>query len=143
MFAPNLLGLAEMVSLSAHNLRTLEFTGPLKSKPNDLMLVGLCEELEILARYNVLEILNLQIIVDGCESKTFVVATFRRLEEVLMSTGWSALKRVEVEVVVKCCNATKGAQMLNLASVPELYLSRLSSWGILVYKFQPKLVYNL
>lgn len=138
IFAPNLSGLADMVSLSAHNLTILEFTGPLKSKPNDLMLVGLCDELETLARYtNVLQVLNLKIIVDGCESKTFVETAFGRLEEVLMNTGWSALKRVLVEVVVKCCNASRGAQMLNLASVPELYLGRLSD--LLVYKFQPRL----
>jgi hypothetical protein len=96
------------------------------------MLVGLCEELEALAGCNVLRVLNFKFTVDGCESKTWLKDAFERLEEVLMSTGWSALKRVFVEIRLGCCS--RQGERLHLESLPELYLSRLSSWGILVYK---------
>ena len=61
----------------------------------------------------------------SCELKIFVEPTFGRLEKVLMSTELFALKYVLAEVVIKCCNASRGVQILNLVSV--LYLSHLSS----------------
>lgn len=120
-----------MVSLSAaRNLKTLEFTGPL---PIELMLVGLYEELETLMGHdNVLQVLNFRIIVNGCESKTLLMTTFRQLEQVLMNTGWSALKRIFIQVTIGCCS--RRADGLMLKSLPELYLIRLSSRGILVYE---------
>lgn len=130
----NLSGLAEMVSLSARKLKTLQFQGPLNSS-GGLTLTGLCEELEALAGYNDLQHLNFIITVDGCESRDLVKTGFGRLQEVLLKTGWSTLKGVSLEVVTRCCY--RQSKKLDLESLAERYLTRLLSWGILDYKVRP------
>jgi hypothetical protein len=132
-YAQNLSGLAEMVSLSARKLKTLQFMG--LNPSGGSMLAGLCEELEALAGYNNLQHLNLIITVDGCESRDLVNTGFGRLQEILLKTGWSTLKGVSLEVVTRCCY--RQAKKLNLESLAERYLSRLLSWGILDYKVRP------
>jgi len=95
-------------------------------------MLGLCEELEALAGSKGLQVLNFAFTMEGCESKSMVETSFGKLEEVLMNPGWSALKCVSIEVYVGCC--LRDARRLELNSVPEMYLSRLSSREILDYK---------
>ena len=98
------------------------------------MLIGICEELKALAGNNkVLQVLEFSFLMGGCLSKGFVENAFRRLEEVLMDPGWSALVCVSIDMLVQCCD--EGVAKLELNVVPEMYLGRLSSRKILSYKW--------
>ncbi|KAF8808939.1 hypothetical protein BYT27DRAFT_7188471 [Phlegmacium glaucopus] len=128
----SLAGLSEMISSNARNLRSLEVMSVFKSRRSHALMIGLCEELEALTGNNVLQFLKITFVMDGCESRTLVETAFGRLEEVLMDPGWSALKCVSIEIHVRCCY--RDARRLELNSVPEVYLSRLSGRKILDYK---------
>ena len=121
-----------MISANARNLKSLQLMTVLTSSENHIPMIGLCEELEALAKNNVLQILKFTFSMDGCGSKAVVEAAFGRLEEVLMDQGWSTLMRVSIEITVECCRGVAGK--LGLKSVPELYLGRLLSRKILDYK---------
>jgi hypothetical protein len=128
----SLAGLSEMISVNARNLRTLQLMTLLTGSQSPTPMIGLCEELEALARNNVFQILKFTFSMDGCESKAVIKSAFGRLEDVLMDQGWSSLMRVSIEIRVRCCHWVAGK--LGLESIPEMYLGRLLSRKILDYK---------
>ena len=98
--------------------------------------IAICEELKVLAGNNlntVLQVLKFTFLVGGCLSKGLIENASRRLEEVLMDPGWSALVCVSIDILVWCCG--QGVAKLELNLVPEMYLGRLSSPKILSYKW--------
>lgn len=122
-----------MISVNARNLKTLQVVTVLngrQSHPLSLM-AGLCNELEALAGNKVLQTLKFTFNMGGCESKAVVETAFSRLEEVLMDRGWSALMHVSIEIKVMCCLWVAGR--VELKSIPDMYLGRLSSRKILYY----------
>lgn len=111
----------------------------LKGQRSHTLMCGLCEELKALAGNKVLQVLKLTFRMNGCESKALIEDAFRRLGEVLMDPGWSALECVSIDIVVACCYQRVARLELNL--VPEMYFDRLSSRKILSYKWAD-LVYD-
>lgn len=135
----SLAGLSEIISVNARNLRTLQVMTLLKGKRSHTLMIGLCEELKTLAGNEILQVLKFTFSMEGCESKALVENAFRKLEEVLMDPGWSALVCVSINIVVRCCY--REVARLKLNSVPEKYFGRLSSRKILSYKWED-FVYN-
>ena len=118
-----------MISINARSLRTLHVVTLLRGD----LVIDLCEELKALAGNKVLQVLKFTLIMRFYESEDVVGNTFRKLEEMLMDPGWSALVCVSIDIVVsdyECVGLD-----FELSSVPEMYLGRLSSRKILSYKW--------
>ena len=132
----SIAGISEMISAHARNLRTLQVTTSLKGSSGRI-LMGPCEELKLLAGNGVLQVqvLKFKIYLNSLESKAEVENGFRRLEEVLMDPGWSALVCVSIDIFVNRRYKQFAAE-LELNSIPERYLGRLLSRGILSYKWK-------
>jgi len=129
-----------MISVNARNLRTLQVITLFEGSYSYTPMCGLCEELKALAGNKILQVLKFTFIMNGSEPDALVENAFRRLEEVLMDPGWSALVCVSIDIVVACrYQWYAGLEQLN--SVPEMYLGRLSSRKILSYKWAD-FVYN-
>ena len=123
-----------MISVNAQNLRTLQVITFLEGSQSHIPMCGLCEELKALAGNKVLQILKFTFIVNGPETDALVETAFTRLEEVLMDPGWSALVFVSIEMV-DSSNFQWYMGLEHLISVPEMYLGRLSSRKILIFKW--------
>ena len=123
----SLVGLHDILSPSAHTLKVLDLTVSLYSVP--LPLAGLCEELEAMAGHYALEALSIEVQVDGHETEDFIGSTIQKVENVLVKSGWSALKQVSFKVSIACCLVTKvNIEKLfeALQTLPDKYLNRIS-----------------
>ena len=124
-------GLHDVLSPSARTLKEFDFTISLYSIPQPL--TGLCEELEAMAGNNVLEAVSFEVLIDGGETEDLIGSTFRKLEEVLVKPGWSALRQVSFKVSVaswrtELCEA--------LQSLPDNYLSHFSKLGSVAFNYE-------
>jgi hypothetical protein len=124
----SLEGLRDILSSSARTLKFLDFTVSLYDQSLS-PLAGLCEELDTIAGYNMLEALSFEVNVDGHETEIFVGSYIQNLGKVLVKPGWPALKQVSFNVSIACCLASKednAALCEALQSLPDKYLSHLS-----------------
>ena len=96
------MGLHDILSPHARNLKVLDFTVSLYDEFLDLLLPlplsGLCNKLEAIVGHNIMEALSFEIDVDGHETAIFVGSMIHNLEMVLVKSGWSALKRVSINI---------------------------------------------
>ena len=122
-----------MISVNAQSLRTLQVITLFEGRHGHIPMCGLCEELKALAGSKVLQVLKFIFIMNGSEPDALVENAFRKLEEVLMDPGWSALVCVSIDMVDSSYQWY--AELDQLKLVPELYLGRLSSRKILSYKW--------
>jgi hypothetical protein len=124
----SLEGLRDILSSSARTLKFLDFTVSLYDQSLS-PLAGLCEELDTIAGYNMLEALSFEVNVDGHETEIFVGSYIQNLGKVLVKPGWPALKQVSFNVSIACClasNEDNAALCEALQSLPDKYLSHLS-----------------
>ena len=98
--------------------------------------LALFEDLEVMARDNMLEVFSLQIVVDSSETDDFIGRagfTFQKVEEELVKAGWFALRKVSFKVLIICWNADI-SEALN--SLPDKYLSYLSKLESIDFKYE-------
>ena len=93
--------------LSPRSLKVLDLSVPLYGSAR-LPLAGLCEELEAMAGYNILEVLSIEVQVDANESGDFIGSIIQKLEKVLVKPGWSVLRQVSFRVSVACYHKSNG-----------------------------------
>ena len=125
----SLVGLHDMLSPIAHTLKFLDFRVSLSDSITPSPLAGLCEELEAMAGYNILEALSVEVDVDGNESEVFIGSIVQNVEKVLVRPGWPTLRRVSLKVSIACCLVSRedSAKLSEtLQSLPDKYLSLLS-----------------
>ena len=117
------LSLVGVLSTSARTLKVLDLTVSLyqyRVPP----LAGLCEELEAMAGSNSLEALSFEVRVDAHHSEDFIGSTIRKVENILVEPGWSALRQVTFKLPVK--RWAESAELTEaLQSLPDKYLSHL------------------
>ena len=138
-----LVGLRDILSPSARNLKVLDFTVSLYVRSVSLPLAGLCRELEAIAGHNMLEALSFKINADGHESEDFVGTIIQDVEKVLVKPGWSALKRVSFKVSIACCLVSRedsAALSEALQSLPDKYLSHLPKLESLAFNYSAYVV---
>ena len=135
------VGLHDNLSPSARTLKVLDLAVSLHSVPPPL--AGLCEELEAMAGYNILEVLSFEVMVDGHETEEFIGSTIQKVEEVLVKPGWSALRQVSFKVSIACCMVPKedSAKLSEaLQSLPDKYLSHLSNLESVAFNYSAYVV---
>ena len=132
------MGLHDYLSLSARALKVLDLTVSLHYGYAPQALAGLCEELERMAGYNMLEALSFEVQVDGDEAEDFIGSLFQNVEVVLVKPGWSLLRQVTFEVTITCCLVPmEDSAMLSeaLQSLPDKYLSCLPKFESVAFNF--------
>jgi hypothetical protein len=104
-----------------------------------LQVGGLCEELEALAGYNMLEALSfeVQLEVDGLETEDFIGSIIQKVEGVLVKPGWSALRQVSLKVSFWPTLTREDSKKLfeRLQSLPDKYLSNLSKLESVAFNY--------
>ena len=121
----SLVGLHNILSPSSRTLKVLDLTVYLYDDSIPLRLAGLCEELEAMAGYYMLEALSLEVEVDGDESVGFIGPIIRTVEKILVKPGWFALRQVSFKVSIACCQVSseESAELCEaLQSLPDKYL---------------------
>ena len=124
----SLVQLHDILSLSARSLKVLGLTVPLYDYATDLLLAGLCEELEAMAGRNMLEALFFEFQVDDEEDEEFTGLIIQKVERVLVEPGWSALRQVSFKVSITYCpvsGADPTELFESLQFLPDRYLSYL------------------
>ena len=131
----SLVGLHDILSLSASTLKVLDLTVSLY---DDLPLAGLCDELEAMAEYNMLEALSFEVQVDADETESSVGSIIQEVEKVLVKPGWSALRQVSFKLSIRCCQVSRedSAKLSEvLESLPDKYLCHLSKLESVAFNF--------
>ena len=124
----SLVELHDILSPSARTLKALDLTVSLYDDSLPLPLAGICEELEAMAGHNILEVLSLEVHIDGHETEDSIGLAIQTVESVLLKPGWSALRQVSFQVSIACCLVSKEdiAKLSQaLQSLPDKYLSHL------------------
>ena len=137
------LSLVGVLSTSTPTLKVLDLTVSLYQYHYGVPpLAGLCEELEAMAGHNTLEALFFEVRVDALCALDFVGSNIQKVENVLVKSGWSALRQVSFKLTVKdrgrlggCAEFTEALQFL-----PDKYLSRLSKLDV-AFNYSAYLVY--
>ena len=138
----SLVGLHDILSLSAHTLKVFDLTVSLYSVPSP---AGLCEELEAMAGHNMLEALSFEFGVGGRETEDFIGSIIQKVWEVLIKPGWSALRQVSFKVTIACCLVSRedSAELSEaLQSLPDKYLSHLSKLELNYSAYVVKCAYD-
>ena len=127
--------LVGLLSPSAHTLKALDLTVFLYQ--HFPLLAGVCEELETMAGHNMLEALSFEVYVGVHNTEDFIGRTIRKVENVLVKTGWSALRQVSFEVK----SLEDDAKMFEaLQSLPDKYLSQLSKLESVAFSYSVSIV---
>jgi hypothetical protein len=121
---------------SARTLKVLDLSVPFWDRRSSIFLGGACEALEALAGHNMLEALSFEVrvgaIIGGTEG--FVGSIIQRVEEVLVKSGWSALRQVSIKV--KVAPFKNGEKLLEaLQSLPNRYLRHLSKLDSVAFNY--------
>ena len=120
------------ISPCARILKELDFSLSFSATES----LALFEDLEVMARDNMLEVFSLQIVVDSSETDDFIGNagfTFQKVEEELVKAGWFALRKVSFKVLIICWNADI-SEALN--SLPDKYLSYLPKLESIDFKYE-------
>jgi len=124
----SLVGLHDNLSPSARTLKVLELIVPLRFNSRALILAGLCEELEMMeGHYTVLDALSLEVRVGhDADTEDSIGSIIQKVEKVLVSPGWSALRQVSLKLSTRSRRWEKWAELSKaLQSLPDKYLSHL------------------
>ena len=125
------------------SLKFLDLTVSLCDETTLQPLAGLCEELETMAGHNMLEVLSLEVLVDGHETENFVGSIIQHVEKVLVKPGWPALRQVSFKVSIACCLVSREASAelsKALQSLPDKYLSHLSKLESVAFSYSAYVV---
>ena len=126
------------ISPCARILKELDFSLSFSATES----LALFEDLEVMARDNMLEVFSLQIVVDSSETDDFIGNagfTFQKVEEELVKAGWFALRKVSFKVLIICWNADISEALNSLPDKCLSYLPKLESidfkyeWNIYSY----------
>ena len=132
----SIVGLHDILSPIACTLKVLHLTIPCFSGAgSDLFSSAwrFCEELEAMAGHNVLEALTFEIGVDGSESEDSIGNIIQKVGEVLVKSGWPALRQVVFEVAYLRMDSAKLEALRSLIS--EKYLSHFSELESVAFNF--------
>ena len=134
------LSLVGVLSTGARTLKVLDLTIPLHQIFGLPPLAGLCEELEAMAGHNTLEVLSFEVDV-GSHYTESIGSTIQKVGNILLRPGWPALKHVSFKLPVK---QHRGSAKLTeaLQSLPDKYLSHLSTLESVAFNYSAYLVYN-
>ena len=134
-----LVGLHDILSLSASTLKVFD----LKISLCDISCAGLCEGLETMAGHNMLEVLSIEVQVDGDETEDSVTSIIQNVEKVLVKPGWSALKQVSfiVSIGFRRVSMENSARLSKaLQSLPDKYPGPLSKLKSVTFNFSVRFV---
>ena len=137
----SLLWLHDILSISSSTLKVLDLSISLY----DLREAGLCEGLETMVGYNMLEVLSIEFKVNGCDTEEKVGSIIQDVEKVLVGPGWSALRQVSFKVSIFLIRILRPSESLfedekwrlyeKLQSLPDRYLSHLPKLESVVFKY--------
>ena len=134
--------LAGILSLGARSLKVLDLLVPLRDEENSIILGGICEELEALAGYSLLETLSIEVRVSFNDTEDFIGSIIQNMENVLVkpADGWSALRQVSFKLRLA---PFLGSRILcdALQSLPDTYLSHLSKLESVAFNYSAFVVY--
>ena len=138
--AHGLLRLRDILSSGTRALKALGFTvsASLLYISLNLRLAGLCEGLEAMAGHNMLEALSIDLHVDDQEeTEDSVGSEVRRIEEVLVKPGWSALKQVSFKITLIHWGTGPNLELYKALeqTIPDKYLNHLSKLESVTFDF--------
>jgi hypothetical protein len=143
----SLVGLHDILSLSARTLKVLHLTVALYDNSLAPPLGGLCEELEAMAGHNMLEALSLEVEIDcigtDCPTEDSIGSIIEKVEKVLVKPGWSALRQVSFKLPLARWGMNDGyrANLCEaLQSLPDKYLSHLSKLESVAFDYSAYVV---
>ena len=121
----SIVGLHDILSPILRTLKVLHLTTPLHC----IFPLRLYKELEAMAGHNVLEALTYAINVSGRETEDDIGPIIRKVGEILIKPGWSALKQVSFKVVIARMVPKEVTEKLCevLQSLPDKYLNHFSN----------------
>jgi hypothetical protein len=128
-------GFHDILSLCSRTLKVFDLSVSLYS--DSVPLTGLWENLEAMAGLNMLEAFSFEVRVNcrhghGVTEDLVVVSIFRQVEELLVKSGWSALRQVSFKIMP----ADYGTQLSKaLHSLPDKYLSHLPKLKSVAFNF--------
>jgi len=126
------VGLHGIPSISGGTFKVFDLSVSLYSNP--LALAGFWEELEAMTGLNMLEVLSIEIQVDGNATEDFIGLILSQLEEALVKPGWSALRQVSFKVEIMPSEySAKLSEALQ--SLPDKYLSHLPNHESVAFNF--------
>jgi hypothetical protein len=128
--------LVGLLSPSAPTLKVLELSVPLQDRTT--ILGGTCEELEVLAGHNVLEVFYLEVHIDEFETVDDIGSAIQEVEQVLVKPGWSALRQVSFHVLISQVGFSYldcKELCLELQDLPDKYLSNLSKLESVAFNY--------
>ena len=134
-FEESLVG---VFSTSARTLKVLDLTVPIYQY-HVPPLAGLCKELEAMAGHNTLEVLSFEVLVDSNYAVDSVGSTIQEVENVLVKPGWSALRQISFKLKIVVCGGR--AELTELQSLPDKYLTRLSKLESVAFNYSAYPVY--
>jgi len=123
--------LVGFLSPSARTLKVLDLTVDLQ-----IFFEGLCEELEALAGHNMLEALSFEVRVALYDTEDIIGLAIQKVENVLVKSGWSALREVSINVAIPF--SRKNIELFKLEaiqSLPDRYLNHLSKLDSIAFKY--------
>jgi hypothetical protein len=126
----SLKGFHDILSLCSRTLKVFDLSVSLYS--DSVLLTGLWEKLEVMAGLNMLESLSFEVRVDAGVTEDFVGSIFRQVEEVLLKSGWSALRQVSFKIMPTNYGSTLSEA---LQSLPDKYLSHLPQLKSVAFNF--------
>ena len=136
------MSIVGLLSPSACTLKVLHLSVSSMSWDH-IILGGICEELEALARHNMLEALSFEVHADDHDHDTgeFVGSIIQKVENILVKPGWSMLRQVSFKLSLSYFRIKRELYEV-LQSLPDKYLSHLSklesiafNYSVYVFKF--------
>ena len=142
-YGQGLVGLHDIVSLSAHTLKVLDLTGSfyMNFVYRPVTLLGLSEELEAMAGHNILEALSFTCNVYVKEAhhhdtEDSIGSLIQNVEKVLVKPGWSALRQVSFKVAISRYMVADSAGLSEtLQSLPDKYLSHFPKFESIAFSY--------
>jgi len=93
---------------------------------------------EIFDIYNILESLSLVVRVSFYDTEDSIGSAIQKVENILIRSGWSALKEVSIKVTIPLSpyqNDADSELLEALQSLPDRYLSHLSKLESVAFKY--------
>ena len=135
----SLVGLHDFLSSSASTLKDLYLRVYLYHEFFSLPLAGLCEELEAMTGYNVLETLSFEVEVEAWEEEPEaedIGSIIQKVEKVLIKPGWSALRQVCFDFSVHTIAGEESDKLYKeLQILPNEYLSHLPNLESIAFNY--------
>ena len=98
-------------------------------------LCAIPSDLEVMRNDNVIESVNIKIVVD-MDTSCGPGDAWGRLDEVLTTPGWFALKRVSLAIKIECYKRSSDELEVALENLPETQFPRLSTSDSVSFDFK-------